>query len=660
MKLNLIFHLLAATCLATALLADSESATFKGLCEYVSGADAAPLRRYDELVAQASGDPARRKTLETDFIRVLTGESTFEAKRFACQRLAIVGSEAAVPALADLLARDETLGIACAALVQIPSPKAGAALRKTLATAQGRSLEQVVFGLGIRGDTKAASQLIALTRSADAGVAGAACVAIGRLGTAAPQKILAALRRESPAALVRPVAEGSFFLAEGLAAKGQRKATTAIYEETLAARWPVDVRRGALAALLRLDVAGAEARILRVLAGSDDALQPVAIAAVPALTNPDASRVLAGELPKLAPFDQVLLIQALALRGDTAALVAIEQQLGATDQEVRLAAIAELGKAGDAATVPVLARTLIGNPSAAELKAVEAAFSGLKGGAATDRALAAQLRNRMAGNKTPILAALVRRGNPASLGVFAAETASADPAMAKLGFQGMSRVAGADDVPALLKALGNLRAVVIREDAVAAVSQALARVGTPARNAAFIRAAMQAVPAPQATPTFLPLLAVCPDAPGLELVVAAAGDADAGTRDLGLRTLADWPDAAVWEPLLQVYSQAPTETERVLALRGLARLLGEQNAKPDAVLIGRYRALLGSAKGEIDRKLILGSLSGCHHPEALLLAVGQLDQVGVRAEAALATRKIAAAIQAEHPQAAAAALKRVQ
>jgi hypothetical protein len=126
------------------------------------------------------------------------------------------------------------------------------------------------------------------------------------------------------------------------------------------------------------------------------------------------------------------------------------------------------------------------------------------------------------------------------------------------------------------------------------------------------------------------------------------------------RTLAAWPDASAWSALADLYQQASSESERVVALRGLARLLGEQNARPDSRLISRYRDLLAGAKDDKDRKLILGALAGCADPDALALAVDQLGNAGVRAEAELAVRKIAEAIKGRHPQDAQTALEKLK
>ena len=111
---------------------------------------------------------------------------------------------------------------------------------------------------------------------------------------------------------------------------------------------------------------------------------------------------------------------------------------------------------------------------------------------------------------------------------------------------------------------------------------------------------------------------------------------------------------------MTVCRKSDSTTLRALALRGLTRMAGEMNAKPDAALIERYRQLMGVARNADDVKVILGALAGVAHPDALPLVFPLLSNPGVRAEAELVVRKIAAAIKAQNPEAARAALQRLQ
>jgi hypothetical protein len=115
-----------------------------------------------------------------------------------------------------------------------------------------------------------------------------------------------------------------------------------------------------------------------------------------------------------------------------------------------------------------------------------------------------------------------------------------------------------------------------------------------------------------------------------------------------------------WDALAGIYRQPGSEVVRGLALRGLLRLAAEENAHPSAKLEDHYRLLLTGVHSDSDLRLILGALGGAAWPGALELALPLLSNPSVRPEAEAAVKKIAEAIKAQHPQAAQAALNRLQ
>src|SRR5208283_5712937 len=121
-------------------------------------------------------------------------------------------------------------------------------------------------------------------------------------------------------------------------------ASEKLYSELLQPQYPVNVRRGVFAALLRLDSDGGEKRIIETLRGSESVLTPVAIARIASLKTEGASQTFAALLPKLSPAAQEWMIEALASRGDPTACSVLRAALSATDLGVRRAAILAVGK----------------------------------------------------------------------------------------------------------------------------------------------------------------------------------------------------------------------------------------------------------------------------------------------------------------------------
>lgn len=220
---------------------------------YESGASLEPLRRIEILVGQSAGNSDLRNELETVLAKLITGNATYEAKRFACQQLAVMGSDRSLPAVGELLKRNETVGIACLALGTRLSIKASALLRESLSSLRGAARAQVVDALGDRRDTASVTLLIHLARDPDLTTAEAAITALGKIANRPARDAIAGLRKEGNPALARAVLDASLRVADTLAAAGDRKAVAALYNELSQPAQPPFVRRAAEAALRGLN-----------------------------------------------------------------------------------------------------------------------------------------------------------------------------------------------------------------------------------------------------------------------------------------------------------------------------------------------------------------------------------------------------------------------
>jgi HEAT repeat protein len=625
---------------------------------YEPGQSRELLRRIEELMHQPSRGV--RKQVEAGLVRLLGPGSTFEARRFACKQLGIIGSKTALPALSRLLTSDDNAGIACLALTTYPPGKADQILRAALPSAHGTARIQIITTLGDRRDRKAVKPLSVLAHDTDLSVAGAAAAALGKIADQAAWKVIVAFPKDADPALQPVLTEATLRCAEARAAAGDVKAAGAAYENLLAAAQPVYVRRAALGALLRLDKAQAQQRILQVLHGSDSALKPVAIANIRALPSDHASEIFAAELPNLPPQEQVCMIDSLAVRGDAAASAAIGNSLASPDAAVRREAVSALGWMGNAWCVPLFARALDRAKDVEERRALETAFISLPGGAQTDQAIIAVLEKSSGNTRATLITAIARREGPAANKLLLAEAGQTDPVAAKAAFRALAKTAAAKEVTPLLERLAGAPDAELRAEAASAAAQAIRRMENPGDGSARVRDALGWAQSVDSRVVMLGLLPACGDAPSLTALKAAAAEPDFRIRDAAVGALADWPDASAWDALASIYRKPATESVRSLALHGLVRLAGEENAHPSVRLVERYRLLLAGAHGEADLRLILSALGGAAQPGALELALPLLSNAGVRPEAEVAVKKLAEAIKAENPKAAQEALARLR
>ena len=108
-------------------------------------------------------------------------EASAYAKAKACQRLAVVGNRAAVPALAALLTDPQLSHYARFALEPLPDPAAGDALRAALDKVKGPLLTGVINSIAHRKDAKAIPALAKLRNDPDPEIARAADAALARV-----------------------------------------------------------------------------------------------------------------------------------------------------------------------------------------------------------------------------------------------------------------------------------------------------------------------------------------------------------------------------------------------------------------------------------------------------------------------------------------------
>jgi HEAT repeat protein len=188
---------------------------------------------------------------QAGLIRVLKDAgSTAFAKAKACQRLAAIGTEEAVPALAALLADERIAHYARYGLEPIPGPAPDAALRDALRKLKGRLLVGVVNSIGVRRDAGAVDALAKLLNDPDVETARAAAAALGRIGGAQAAKALREGLAQTKGAVRTAVAGAGLVCAEGLLEQGERDQALSFYGNLTSTDMPKPVRLAAMRGII--------------------------------------------------------------------------------------------------------------------------------------------------------------------------------------------------------------------------------------------------------------------------------------------------------------------------------------------------------------------------------------------------------------------------
>lgn len=213
------------------------------------GDDIASLTELDDAIAKAHGNEAATQEIETGLLSILNGESTHNAKDYACRKLKLVASEASVATLEKMLHDEKLSHMARFALQAMPAAGASKALLNALPKLSGTLKAGVIGSLGVRQDNGAVSTLASLLTNSDATVAKAAASALGAIGSKDAAKALSNAKPHNDA--IATAIDSSLACAEKLLAGGDKTGALMIYNQLSKGDQPKHIqlaaRRGKLA-----------------------------------------------------------------------------------------------------------------------------------------------------------------------------------------------------------------------------------------------------------------------------------------------------------------------------------------------------------------------------------------------------------------------------
>ncbi len=574
-------------------------------------------------------------------------------KAKACQRLAVVGTKDAVPALVALLP-DEKLNLyARFGLEGIPGPAVDAALREAATKLQGRQLVGVIDSIGQRKDPQSVGILKGLLGDSDPTVASAAAGALGRIGTPEAANVLLGAAIGDMSLLI-PVADGCLACADRLVADGRKAEAVALYDGLIKARaLPAHIKVAALGGLVRLRPAEVKDLLLAQIRNPDKAFFNLGLAAARETPGADITAALAGELEKLPPERQALLLRALGERKEPVPLPVVLAASKSKSAAVREAAIRVLARHGDASAVALPLEAALG-----EGEVAAAAKEGLKGisGQEVDAAIAAKLSGADAKAKAVLFELVGARRLTAAEPAVRAALSDADESVRLAAITAMGQLVELKDLELLISraltgagaegttAQRALRTAALRmgdrEGCAARLAECLK--GTSAVNQGYLLELLGRISGPKA----------------LETVTESAKSSDPAVKDAATRVLGSWvnPDAA--PSLLEIAKSDPDPKYQIRALRGYIRI-ARQLQLPEAKRLDMFRTAMEVAKRAEEKQLALDILTRIPSARTLQLAVSHLDEPALKDAAAQAAVRIAPKLVGRDSKAVAEAMQKV-
>lgn len=574
---------------------------------------------------------------ERELIALLKAEATPGGdKAIACKQLALHGGAEAVPALAPLLSDEKLASWARIALEAIPGPEAAKALREASSKLNGRLLIGVLNSIGVRRDEDSVEALAKRIEDKDSDVAGAAALALGRIGGEESEKLLRDKLAGDDAALRTAAAEACILCAEHHLAAGHADQAAEIYDAVRMAQVAkprvLEATRGAILAKKSEGIP----LLLEQLNSSDVALQRLALTVAREVEGPEVSAALTGELKKAKPELAAYLLMAIADRGDRDALPAVLEIAKSGEDTVRVAAAEVLLSLGDASSIPVLL-DLAQQKNKDVADAAHATLAAMQG-EEINAAITSRL-NSATGPALRLLIELVGERRLPALEPLRKAMENSDEGVRHAALTALGETIEAKDLGLLVGRLNNAKYA--SDLPVVQQSVRAAAVRMPDREAV----AKQLVGAMSNQPTavksrLLEILSEVGGSNALQAMRTAALTNDNELKDTSSRLLGSWFDVDAGPVLLEL-AQQPPSVYTTRAMRGYIRL-ARQFTMSDAQRADMCRKAMKTANRAPEQKLVIEVMERYPSPEMLSVAVESQPVADLKDEARRAVLTIAA------------------
>lgn len=566
-------------------------------------------------------------------IGVLKSNAPKGDKAMACKRLAIYGTEEAVPALAPLLADGELSSWTRIALEAIPGPAADGALREALGKLEGRLLVGTINSIGVRRDKRAVGALAQKLDASNADVASAAAVALGHIGGPDAVKALEPRLANAPGGVRSAVAEGYILCAEGYLAEGESAQAVKLYDKVLAADVPEQRHLEAIRGAILARGSGGIPLLIEQLKSNDTEQVGIGLRTARELPGQDVTEALAAELDRLPVDRRPLLLVALADRKDAAVLPTVLQAAQNDPKELRITAIGLLIRLGDVSCVPALLEAVATGD--AELEEVAKETLVRLPGKEVDAALLRRLSQAKGKMRQTLIELAGQRQMEGALPAVVQSLADEDAGVRGAAVEAvgaLGRGQEAADLVGVLQKTSDSSARASIEKALLAVT---GRGGV--KCIPHLRPLMQSSD-DQLHMIGLHALAIAGGSEALAAVESAVAGEAGAVQDEAVRILSTWPnnwpdDADAGQALLTLARGGEKMSHKVLGLRGYLQYVRGSKNLAGSQKVARVESLLPLIERPEEERLAIAALGEAVDPGALELLTRFAQDGGVAEEA---------------------------
>lgn len=609
---------------------------------YQFGDSREPLTQLTEQINTAHGSVEALAEIERKMLDILRSDATWAGKQFICKQLSLIGTAKAVPVLASMLTDSSTSNMSRYALERIPGAEVDRALRNALQPTSGAIKVGIINTIGMRKDKNAVSELSGLLNDNDAEIVDAAAAALGHIGGS-----------EAASALQSRIGTGRIAVldaylkcADHFSEQGNKKQAAAIYEKLYSSASALPIRGAAIKGLLKVEEEKAAERILEILQKDEPAIQAVAIQSVRRLPQSADLGAIADQLSRLSAAAQVQLLAALGDRGDTSIKSKVLETAKHDSAQVRIAALAALGKIGEPGDVIRLAVAAAQSPED-EAEAARNSLYHLRG-TEVDGAVMQAIPDAEPAVKAELIRAAAERNIVDAVDLLLKMSKDPDGQVRIQVLKSLAVLARPDRIPALLERLSAIENDTERREAERTVIAVARKIPEQKQQGDPV---LEALPAAESEPyraSLLQILGRIGDTDALPALRDALSDNRESVRTAAIRALSAWPGPAPLDDLYKIARSSDSEIERVLAVRGIITLI-ETGDWPDAKRVEHYGNAMELASATNEKNMVLSGLAKFPSPEALVMAQNALEEQALRGAAEVAVVQIARGISDDHP-----------
>jgi HEAT repeat protein len=504
------------------------STLIAGTNSFQEGDDETAFRKLDTLINEAVGYETLKSRIEAELIWVLESSASVASKQRICTRLQLVGTDLSVPVLSTLLESgdDKLVEAACYALSSNPSEAARKALRKALGQASGNGLIAIIHLLGEMQDSDSTMPLIGLGTSTDPSIQAAVFNSLGELANTPATEFLTEQLQSRDARTVRLAGLALMEAAQNLETTGHPEMASNLYTSLASGPLPDFIRRGAFLGNIRANGYADVDPVISAIRGDDPVLASAAVSLIPQLKGELTTLRLVRLAMGLSGSSRLSVIEALARRGDKAALFPLMFMLEADDNASTFIQVA--ASLGDASIVPSLLVSLK-KANAEKTQTIRETLVKIHGDG-VDQLIIDELKNTEGNSAILFIDLLAQRGSYEAVPILFQLASEREGPLVEESLRALRNCGKVEDLPFLMDLLEiheNSSYLRQAREALASIGQMGSRSGIPG---AEVLGALLSVQQKPVRIELLHILGMIRDPAGLEYLMDAFEDSDASIR----------------------------------------------------------------------------------------------------------------------------------